>query len=75
MKIYQEVSDLADVETWYGTEETKRIICDAGKGETFMFELEMLYPSGIGEDQLNEMLRFNREACLKIAGIECEEED
>ena len=75
MKIFQEISDLSDFETWSGATRTKEIICDAGEGEEFISALEEHYPTGIGEEDLNDLLWFEPEWCLDLVGPKDEDDE
>lgn len=75
MKIFQEISDLSDFETWSGATRTKEIICDAGEGEEFISALEEHYPAGIGEEELNDLLWFEPEWCLDLVGLKDEDDE
>ena len=77
MKVYQEIS-IRDFEAWGGAVDTyDKIICN-DKEEEFDTLVEELYPNGIEETQLNDLLWFNSEWVLESLGItenEEEEED
>lgn len=81
MKIYNEIYDLIDFEPWSGAVDTYDIIIREGKGRSLIAELEYLYPEGIDETGLNDILWFEPEWCFEIVGIpnpyeeEEEEED
>lgn len=75
MKIFQEISDLSDFETWSGATRTKEMICDAGKGEEFLEALEEHYSAGIGEEELNDLLWFEPEWCLDLVGLKDEDDE
>ena len=75
MKIFQEISDLSDFETWSGATRTKETICDSGKVEEFISALEEHYPTGIGEEELNDLLWFEPEWCLDLVGLKDEDDE
>lgn len=75
MTVKEEIEDLEDFNAWSGAEDTKRIICDNGKGELFMAMLENGYPEGITKTQLNDLLWFDREFCLELVGLDESKED
>lgn len=60
MKVYSETT-LQDFQTWSGATDTKRIILNADKGEDFDYLIEELYPDGLSETQLNDILWFEPE--------------
>ena len=75
MKIYEEITDLAEFESWSGADETAEKICDADMGTEFITLLEEIYPDGITKTGLNDLLRFDSEFCLNLVGLSDEEED
>lgn len=74
MKIYREL-DLTRFEPWSGAVDTYNTICNAGKLDDLEFLLEELYPDGIEETQLNDLLWFESEWLLESLGISEEEEE
>lgn len=74
MIITKEASSLDEFEAWGGAEDTKKVICEAGKGEEFMTALEDSYPNGINETDLNDLLWFSPEYCYDLAGVEAPSE-
>ena len=56
MKITKEITDLSEFEAWRGATDNWQKIIDAGKGEEFITALEDLYPDGIDEEALNDLL-------------------
>lgn len=60
MKVYSETT-LQNFQTWSGATDTKRIILNADKGEDFDYLIEELYPEGLSETQLNDILWFEPE--------------
>lgn len=73
MKIISETS-LDRFEAWSGAEKTLDKIISEGKAEEFEFILEDLYPEGMDETQLNDLLRFDSEWCFEAVGIRTESE-
>lgn len=73
MKIYSEIS-LEEFEAWSGAENTLDKIISEGKAQEFEFILEDLYPEGMDETQLNDLLRFDSEWCFEAVGIRTESE-
>ena len=69
MKIYTEISELEEFEPWADAKETHERICDAGKGEEFIQQLDDVYPDGITETQLNDLLWFEEEWCYSLVGL------
>ena len=75
MKLYREL-DLTRFEAWSGAVDTYNTIYNAGKLNELEFLLEELYPDGIEETQLNDLLWFDSEWVLETLGIsEDEDED
>ena len=74
MKVYQEIS-IRDFEGWSGAEETQSLIVLNDKEEEFDSLIEELYPEGIEEVRLNDILRFDSEWVLEALGINEEEEE
>ena len=66
--------NLRDFEAWSGAIETKNLILDAGKEEEFEELIEEIYPEGIDETNLNDILWFDSDWVLETLGIEEEEE-
>lgn len=66
--------NLRDFEAWSGAIETKKLILDAGKEEEFEELIEEIYPEGIDETNLNDILWFDSDWVLETLGIEEEEE-
>ena len=73
MKITKEIS-IEEFEGWCGAENTLDKIISEGKAEEFEFILEDLYPEGMDETQLNDLLRFDSEWCFEAVGIRTESE-
>lgn len=77
MKIYSEQS-LANFKFWSGAETTAQRIWEEQGSEGFdQLEaiLEDLYPDGIDETDLNDLLWFDADTVYEWLGIEDEEED
>ena len=69
MKIYNNTLTLEDFEAWQGAVDTKQVIIDNNKGDDFEFLIEELYPEGIEETQLNDILWFDSEWIYKNLNI------
>ena len=72
MKTYNE-TNLVDFDAWCGAIETKKAIIDAGKENDFDNLIEELYPDGLSETQLNDILWFEEEWIFEMLGISEEE--
>ena len=73
MKITKEIS-LKRFDAWCGAEKTLDKIISEGKAEALEFILEDLYPEGMDEIQLNDLLLYEPEWCFKAVGIRTESE-
>ena len=73
MTITKEIS-LEEFEGWCGAEKTLDKIISEGKAEALEFILEDLYPEGMDETQLNDLLRFESDWCFEAVGIRTESE-
>lgn len=62
-------------EGWCGAEDTLRVIISKGKIDDFDNLIEELYPDGIDETTLNDILRFDYEWLFETLGISEDEED
>lgn len=60
---------------WSGAIDTYNTIVEAGKEEEFESLIEELYPNGIEETQLNDILWFEPDFILESLGLSEEEED
>ena len=74
MKVFKEIS-ISDFEAWSGAEETQQAIIEADKETEFDSYIDELYPDGINETDLNDILRFEAEELFSALGIEEEEEE
>ena len=74
MKVFKEIS-LCDFEAWSGAEETIRVIIENDKVEEFDQLIEELFPEGIDETNLNDLLRFEDSWIFEMLGISEEEEE
>ena len=74
MKIYSETS-LENFEAWSGAVDTLDRVREAGKCDELESILEDLYPDGMSETELNDLLWFEPETVYEWLGIEEEEEE
>ena len=72
MKTYNEIT-LDRFEAWSGAIDTKKRIIQEGKSEEFDSLIEELYPDGLSETQLNDILWFEQDWIYESLGIEIEE--
>ena len=74
MKVYSEIT-LQNFDAWSGAKETKKKIMEEGKAEEFDALIEDLYPDGIDETHLNDLLWFEEEWIFECLGITEETEE
>lgn len=73
MRIYNEF-DFDSFQPWSGAVDTYNRIQEEGKGAALETILDELYPDGMTETELNDLLWFEPETIFEWLGIE-EEED
>ena len=73
MKIYSETS-LVNFKFWCGAKDNVEIFTDR-QLEQIEAELELLYPDGISEIELNDLFWFDIDWLKELVGIEEEEEE
>ena len=74
MKLFREES-ISSFEAWSGAKETQQRIIDENKEDEFDQLIEELYPDGLDETQLNDILWFEEDWIFESLGITDEEED
>lgn len=74
MKIYHEIS-LDRFEGWSGAEDTLDRVIEAGKVDELEAILEDMYPDGIDETNLNDLLRFDSDTVFSWLGISDDDDD
>lgn len=74
MKVFQELT-IADFTPWSGAIETHNRIIEENKESEFDSLIEELYPDGLSETQLNDILWFEDEWIFESLGITEEEEE
>jgi hypothetical protein len=72
MKIYNETR-LIDFQAWSGAIDTKNTIIDNDKADEFDNLIEEIYPDGLSETELNDILWFGDEWVFDTLGIKIEE--
>lgn len=73
MKTFNDDATLDNFEAWSGAKDTKEIILENNKGDQFEALIEDLYPEGLSETQLNDILWFEEDWIFEQLGIEVEE--
>lgn len=69
MKIINETIRLREFEAWSGAKSTKEKIIEHDKEEEFENLIEELYPNGLTDVQLNDILWFEEEWIFESLGI------
>lgn len=67
------ITELGDFEPWSGAVSTWDLIVGANKVDALDFLLEDLYPEGIGQTELNDLLWFEADWVLDMLGISRDE--
>jgi hypothetical protein len=74
MKIITETS-LNNFEAWEGAKQTLQEIREAGKVEDLEMLLDDIYPDGIDDVKLNDILWFDNDWVFESLGMKPEEEE
>lgn len=74
MKVYKELG-ISSFEAWSGGTLTKDTIIDANKEDEFDNLIEELYPNGLSETELNDLLWFESDWIYETLGIKNEDEE
>lgn len=75
MKTFNENLTLADFDAWSGAKDTKEMILNNNKGDEFDALIEEIYPDGLSETQLNDILWFESDWIFEQLGISENEEE
>ena len=75
MKTFNENTTLVNFDAWSGAVDTKKRIIDECKADEFDNLIEELYPDGLSETQLNDILWFEEDWIFEMLGISDEEEN
>lgn len=70
MKTFNNDTTLANFQAWSGAEDTKQTILENNKGDDFDSLIDELYPDGLSETQLNDLLWFESDWIFESLGIE-----
>ena len=68
MRIIKEVS-ISNFESWSGAKSTQKRIIEEGKENDFDSLIEELYPDGLSDTQLNDLLWFEEDWLFECLGI------
>jgi|TARA_A100001391_G_scaffold149166_1_gene106677 hypothetical protein len=72
MKVVNENLSLRNFDAWAGAKGTKELILDNNKEDEFEFLMEDLYPDGMTETQLNDILWFEEDWICEMLNIDNE---
>ena len=73
MKTINENQTLADFDAWSGAKDTKQTSLNNNKGDEFDALIEELYPDGLTETQLNDILWFDSDWLFESLDIKEDE--
>lgn len=74
MRVINDNLNLRNFDAWSGAVNTKETIINEGKAEDFNNLIEELYPEGLTDTSLNDLLWFEEDWIFEMLGIEEEEE-
>lgn len=74
MKIITEI-ELRQFDAWSGAKDTQETIINSGNSENFDNLVSELYPEGIADTDLNDLLWFESDWLYKQLGIDSDEEE
>lgn len=74
MKVFYEPA-LKDFNAWSGAIATQTKILEADKDEEFCQLIEDMYPDGLNETELNDILWFEDEMLFQELGMSTEDEE
>ena len=72
MKLHKE-TNLLRFDAWSGAKDTKATIIENNKSNEFDYLIEELYPDGLSETALNDLLWFDDAFIFEALGIKEEE--
>lgn len=75
MKVINDNLSILDFNAWSGAVDTKKRIIDEGRHNDFDSLIEELYPDGINETRLNDLLWFEEEWIYESLGITDDDEE
>ena len=75
MKTFNENTTLINFDAWSGAVDTKERIINEGKADEFDNLIDELYPDGLSETQLNDILWFEEDWLFEMLGISDDEEE
>lgn len=75
MKTFNENTTLVNFNAWSGAVETKERIINEGKADEFDNLIDEIYPDGLSETALNDLLWFEDDWLFEMLGISDEEDE
>ena len=75
MKTFNDNTTLVNFNAWSGATDTKEKIIQEGKADEFDNLIEELYPDGLSETALNDLLWFEDDWIFEMLCISDEEEN
>lgn len=69
MIIKTEINSLYDFEAWCGAKYTKEKILRADLGDEFIRLIEDIYPDGMEDVELNDLLWHDSAYCFELVGL------
>ena len=69
MKTFNENTTLVNFDAWSGAVGTKERIINESKADEFDILIDELYPDGLSETQLNDILWFEEDWIFEMLGI------
>lgn len=72
MKTYNENTSIKNFNAWSGAVETQERIINEGKADDFDSLIDEMYPDGLSETALNDLLWFEEDWLFEQLGIEAE---
>jgi hypothetical protein len=73
MKVINEDFNLENFQAWSGAIETQKAIIEQGLSDEFENLLNELYPDGLTETQINDILWFEEDFLKENIGLKIEE--
>jgi len=70
MKLVSYIDDLREFKPWCGANYNYKLIVESGQSEYFMEFLDKIFPEGLTETELNDLLWFDDELVAEFLGIE-----
>ena len=75
MKVINDCQTLRNFDAWSGAVDTKNTILEHDKEENFEMLIDELYPDGLTDTQLNDILWFDSDWIFECLDIRLTDED